>query len=97
MSARFGACVVRHRGRDLRACDLVHKIPQFLTSGGRGCPPVPLINDSQNRVAVVGTQMCSGGASTPFTFKTAGGFLVICTYLPHFQAGMYGWVEVRDR
>ena len=41
--------------------------------------------------------MCSGGASTPFTFKTAGGFLVICTYLPHFQAGMYGWVEVRDR
>jgi plastocyanin len=41
--------------------------------------------------------MCSGGSSTlTFTFKTAGRFLVICTFLPHFQTGMYGWVTVRD-
>jgi plastocyanin len=78
--------------------DSIRTTPQFLTSGGRGCPPVPLINDPQNRIAVVGTQACSGGSSTlTFTFKTAGKFLVICTFLPHFQTGMYGWVEVRDR
>jgi plastocyanin len=78
--------------------DSIRTTAPFLTSGGRGCPPVPLINDPQNRVAVVGTQACSGGSSTlTFTFKTAGKFLVICTFLPHFQTGMYGWVEVRDR
>ena len=75
----------------------IRTAPAFLTSGGRGCPPVPLINDPQNREAVVGTQMCAGGSSTlTFTFKTSGKFLVICTFLPHFQTGMYGWVTVRD-
>lgn len=70
----------------------------FLSSGGRGCPPVPLINDPQNREAVVGTQACSGGSSTlTYTFKTPGKYLVICTFLPHFNVGMYGWVTVRDR
>jgi plastocyanin len=70
----------------------------FLTSGGRGCPPVPLINDPLNREAVVGSQACAGGSSTlTYTFKTPGRYLVICTFLPHFNVGMYGWVTVRDR
>jgi plastocyanin len=78
--------------------DSIRTVPPFLSPGGQGCPPVPLINDPQNRVAVVGTQVCSGGSSTlTFTFKTAGKFLVICTFLPHFQSAMYGWVTVRDR
>ncbi len=76
----------------------IRTTPAFLTSGGRGCPPVPLINDPQNREAVVGTQMCAGGSSTlTYTFNTPGKYLVICTFLPHFNVGMYGWVTVRDR
>ena len=44
-----------------------------------------------------GTQACAGGSSTlSFTFKTPGKYLVICTFLPHFNAAMYGWVTVRD-
>jgi plastocyanin len=78
--------------------DDIRIVPPFLASGGRGCPPVPLIDDPQNREAVVGTQMCAGGSSTlTYTFKTAGKFLVICTFLPHFNTAMYGWVTVRDR
>ena len=32
-----------------------------------------------------------------YNFKTPGKYLVICTFLPHFNVGMYGWVTVRDR
>lgn len=32
--------------------------------------------------------------SQPFT--TAGKYLVICGFLPHFQVGMYGWIEVKE-
>jgi plastocyanin len=31
------------------------------------------------------------------TFTTPGRYLVICSFNPHFQIGMYGWVIVRDR
>jgi plastocyanin len=62
------------------------------------CPPVPTINDPHNRVAVVSDQVCEGGSATPtYKFKDPGRYLVICTFLPHFQVGMYGWVTVRDR
>jgi plastocyanin len=61
------------------------------------CPPVPLINDPTNRVTVLGAQACNGGPTAPtFTFNTPGKYLVICTFLPHFNVGMYGWVTVRD-
>ncbi len=30
-------------------------------------------------------------------FNTPGRYLVICSFNPHFQIGMYGWVIVRDR
>ncbi len=75
----------------------IRAVPPFLSPGGAGCPPVPLINDPQNREAVVGTQACAGGSTTlTYTFKTSGKFLVICTFLPHFNGAMYGWVTVRD-
>lgn len=61
------------------------------------CPPVPTINDPNHRVAIVSDQVCEGGSPAPkWTFRTPGRYLVICTFLPHFQAGMYGWVTVRD-
>jgi len=62
------------------------------------CPPVPTINDPNNRVAIVSDQMCEGGSPAPtWTFTAPGRYLVICTFLPHFETGMYGWVTVRDR
>lgn len=69
----------------------------LLDAPAAGCPPVPIINDPNNRVAIF-DQVCEGGPSAPtYTFGTPGRYLVICTFLPHFQVGMYGWVTVRDR
>jgi plastocyanin len=62
-----------------------------------GCPPVPLINDPLNRVAVLGAQPCAGGPATvSYTFQAPGRYLIICTFLPHFRDfDMYGWVIVQ--
>lgn len=32
-----------------------------------------------------------------YQFDEPGRYLVICSFNPHFQIGMYGWVIVRDR
>ena len=55
-----------------------------------------LINDSTNRVALF-THPCGSGWQAQYTFNTPGRYLVICAFLPHFEVGMYGWVEVRER
>jgi hypothetical protein len=61
-------------------------------------PPIPLINDPTNRVAVLGGQPCGGGPTAPFhTFTEPGKYLVICTFSIHFEAKMYGWVEVKAK
>jgi plastocyanin len=63
-----------------------------------GCPPVPTINDPNHRITILSDQVCEGGSTHPsYTFNTPGRYLVICTFLPHFNVGMYGWVTVRDR
>lgn len=61
------------------------------------CPgPTPrLINDPTNRVALI-THACGSAWQAQYTFNTPGRYLVICAFLPHFEVGMYGWVEVRD-
>ena len=60
------------------------------------CPQVPLINDPVLRRAVVSTQLCNGGSPAPtYTFTAPGRYLVICSFLPHFNVGMYGWVIVK--
>lgn len=71
----------------------------MLTSGGRGCPPVQLINDPLNLLTHLGTQPCAGSqTSLSHQFTTVGRHLVICRFLPHFVVDkMYGWVNVRDR
>jgi len=62
------------------------------------CPgPTPrLIDDPTNRVALI-THACGSAWQAPYTFNTPGRYLVICAFLPHFEVGMYGWVEVQDR
>ena len=63
-----------------------------------GCFNVPLIDDSDGRIAVLSDQPCAGGNPSPsYQFDTPGRYLVICTFLPHFEVGMYGWVTVRKR
>ena len=61
-----------------------------------GCPPVPLINDPTNLLAVR-AQPCAGGSVTPsYTFANPGRYLIVCRFLPHFvEFNMYGWVNVR--
>ncbi len=69
----------------------------LLTAPGAGCPPVPLIDDPNNRLAVLDSQPCAGGSLAPtYTFDEPGRYLIICTVLPHFaQFDMYAWVVVR--
>lgn len=54
-----------------------------------------LINDTNGRVALI-THACGSAWQAQYTFNTPGRHLVICAFLPHFDVGMYGWVEVRD-
>jgi plastocyanin len=62
------------------------------------CPgPAPrLINDPANRLALI-THACGSSWQAQYTFDTPGRYLVICAFLPHFEVGMFGWVEVRGR
>ena len=55
-----------------------------------------IINDAILRVALI-THACASSWQAQYTFDTPGRYLVICAFLPHFEVGMYGWVEVRDR
>ena len=67
-----------------------------LTAAPAGCPPVPLINDPIMRLAFK-TGPCFQPWTYTHEFPTAGKFLVICSFLPHFDVGMYGYVTVRGR
>ena len=55
-----------------------------------------LINDPTNRVALI-THACGSSWQAEYIFNTPGRYLVICAFLPHFEVGMYGWVEVREQ
>jgi plastocyanin len=52
-------------------------------------------------VAVTGDPLCDNTKPNvpiqSYTFQTPGTYLVICTFIPHLDLGMYGWVVVRDR
>jgi plastocyanin len=43
------------------------------------------------------THACGSSWQAQYTFHAPGRYLVICAFLPHFEVGMYGWVEVRGR
>jgi plastocyanin len=59
-------------------------------------PALRIINDPTNRVALM-TRPCGTPWQAHYTFANPGRYLVICAFLPHFEVGMYGWVEVRER
>lgn len=64
-----------------------------------GCPAVYITGATDpNFVTTVGQPLCAGGSPTvSYKFDNPGRYLVICMFLPHFNVGMYGWVEVRAR
>ena len=69
-----------------------------------GCPPAPYISGAANPstfVAVTGDPLCDNTKpnvpTQSYTFDNPGTYLVICTFIPHLDLGMYGWVVVRDR
>jgi plastocyanin len=66
------------------------------TAPPAGCPPVPLIDDDELRIAAE-ARPCFMPWSYTQQFDTPGRYLVICTFPPHFGVGMYGWVIVRER
>jgi plastocyanin len=56
------------------------------------------ITDADDRVALepnpLATKTDVIWTTPPGTFGATGRYLVICTFVPHFQTGMYGWVNV---
>jgi plastocyanin len=39
---------------------------------------------------------CFTPTQATYTFTQPGKYLVICAFLPHFEGGMYAWVEVKE-
>jgi plastocyanin len=39
---------------------------------------------------------CLTPTQKEYTFTKPGKYLVICAFLPHFEVGMYAWVEVKE-
>jgi plastocyanin len=63
---------------------------------GGGCPPVPFINDPNHRLDVWLPQCAGGPTTVQKAFTTAGKYLAVCDFLPHFvDAKMYGWIDVK--
>lgn len=68
------------------------------SAGCAGNPIVnaPLvINDPANREAVIPVP-CFSPQKKSYTFANDGKYLVICSFLPHFNVGMYAWVDVKN-
>jgi plastocyanin len=61
--------------------------------------PGDFIADPTNRVAGSLSPLPSAPGWSSFTsppLNDGGKYLVICTFLPHFEIGMYGWIEVKE-
>jgi plastocyanin len=68
----------------------------FAGCAGNPIVNAPLvINDTNNLEAAIPVP-CFTATSVTHTFTTPGKYLVICGFLPHFEVGMYGWVEVKE-
>jgi plastocyanin len=67
----------------------------FAGCAGPAVVNAPLvINDPTNRVAAIPVP-CFAPAERSYTFTSPGKYLVICAFVPHFETGMYAWVDVK--
>jgi plastocyanin len=74
-----------------------------LAAHGCGAPLPPSLTGAP---IVIGTGGANFEAAIPvpcltptqatYTFTQPGKYLVICAFLPHFETGMYAWVEVKE-
>lgn len=65
-----------------------------------GCPNPggkALLTDPNGLVASWANPCNAPRQPITYRFDAPGRYLVICSFDPHFQIGMYGWVIVRDR
>jgi plastocyanin len=67
-----------------------------------GCgPPAPagaplVIGDAGDNFLAAIPVPCFTPTEKTYTFTAPGKYLVICAFLPHFEGGMYAWVEVKE-
>jgi plastocyanin len=64
-----------------------------------GCPNPggnALITDPDGLVAAWADACNAPRLPITYQFNSPGRYLVICSFNPHFQIGMYGWVIVRE-
>jgi plastocyanin len=76
-----GLHVIRVFDKGVSLKDVKNAIPVECQTNPPAVPPFAPISVDQNRVEAV-------------SFSKAGRFLVICGVLPHFNDGMYAWIEV---
>ena len=65
-------------------------LPAAVTSA-----PIVLNTAGANFEAAIAVP-CLTPTETTYTFTQPGKYLVICAFLPHFEGGMYAWVEVKE-
>jgi plastocyanin len=74
-----------------------------LASKGCGAPlpagllnaPIVIGSGGSNFEAAISVP-CGAPTERSYTFTQPGRYLVICAFLPHFEVGMYAWVEVKE-
>jgi hypothetical protein len=67
-------------------------------------PPLPdeltgapiVIGDAGDNFEAAIPVPCLQPSQRSYQFTQPGKYLVICAFLPHFQVGMYAWVEVKE-
>jgi plastocyanin len=84
--------------------DVDVSITNRTTLAAQGCSGLPAA--LLNAPIVIGTGGTNFEAAIPvtclqptqktYTFTQPGRYLVICAFLPHFEVGMYAWVEVKE-
>jgi plastocyanin len=57
--------------------------------------PIVIGSGGDNFLAAIPVP-CLQPAQPTYTFTQPGKYLVICAFLPHFEVGMYAWVEVKE-
>jgi plastocyanin len=70
---------------------------------GCGAPLPPAVTGAPIVIGSGGTNFeaaiavpCLTPTQATYTFTQPGRYLVICAFLPHFEGGMYAWVDVKE-
>ena len=92
----FGIHQVAIYGDGMKPGDIDTSVTVLLPPGCPQSTDLPMIADQPGLVMRLVSVPGCGPRTLQHTFTTPGRYLVICAFLPHFQVGMYGWVEVKE-